>query len=169
MTTNRAGLGVISGEIADQLVVQGCGFDSGNGEARVPMPRTLTLLDIPESATRIGLPPRPPPIGRISSEARTRTFLYRYRIAFSACRPHKPSTHLKTKISEIDSKIDKEPGCVAGGTWSHQWRDSRSGCISGLWFRQRESPYHETSLFSTNLSRRLISGCPPVQHSPGTH
>ena len=36
---NRAGLGVISGEIADQSVLQGCGFESGTREARVPKPR----------------------------------------------------------------------------------------------------------------------------------
>ena len=68
---------------------------------------------------------------RISSEARISAFLYRYRIAFLASRTHKPTTHLKTKISETDSIIDKEPGW----TWSHQWRDSRSECSSGLWFR----------------------------------
>jgi len=49
---NRAGLGVISRELVDQSVVQGCGFDSGTREARVPIPRTLTLLDIPESGGR---------------------------------------------------------------------------------------------------------------------
>ena len=38
--------------------------------------------------------------GRISSEARISAFLYRYRIAFLASRPHKPTTHLKTKIPE---------------------------------------------------------------------
>ena len=31
--------------------------------------------------------------GRISSEARISAFLYRYRIAFSASRPHKPRAH----------------------------------------------------------------------------
>ena len=80
------------------------------------------------------------PLGRISSEARISAFLYRYRMAFLASRPHKPTTHLKTKISETDSIIDKEPGW----TWSHQWRDSRSECSSGLWFRlgypRSESP-----------------------------
>ena len=78
--------------------------------------------------------------GRIGSEARISAFLSRYRIAFLASRPHKPTTHLKTKISETDSIIDKEPGW----TWSHQWRDSRSECSSGLWFRlgypRSESP-----------------------------
>ena len=52
---NRAGLGVISRELVDQSVVQGCGFDSGTREARAPIPRTLTLLDIPESTRDVGL------------------------------------------------------------------------------------------------------------------
>ena len=34
---NRAGLGVTSGEIADQSAVQGCGFDSGTRETRTPL------------------------------------------------------------------------------------------------------------------------------------
>ena len=54
--------------------------------------------------------------GRVGSEARIGAFLYRYRAAFSAPRPHKPSTHLKTKIPETDKNTDKEPG----RTWSHQ-------------------------------------------------
>ena len=60
---NRAGLGVISRELVDQSVVQGCGFDSGTRKARTPIPRTLTLLDIPESTTHFGLPFRPALIG----------------------------------------------------------------------------------------------------------
>ena len=51
---NRAGLGVISRELVDQGVVQGCGFDSGTHEARFSIPRTLNLLDIPESTTHFG-------------------------------------------------------------------------------------------------------------------
>ena len=43
-------------------------------------------------------------------------FLYRYRTAFKASRPHKPPTLLKTKIPETDLIADKEPGW----TWCHQ-------------------------------------------------
>ena len=53
---NRAGLGVISGELVDQSAVQGRGFESGNREARAPIPRTLNLLDIPESTTPFWVP-----------------------------------------------------------------------------------------------------------------
>ena len=41
---NRASLGVTSGEIVDQSVVQGCGLDSVSRKARVPKPRTPLLF-----------------------------------------------------------------------------------------------------------------------------
>ena len=53
---NRAGLGVISGEVDDKSAVRGFGFNSGTRVARVPIPRALTLLETPESTTHLGLP-----------------------------------------------------------------------------------------------------------------
>ena len=56
-TINQARLGVISGEIADQSVVQGCGFELGTREARVPKPwKPFTLLEIPRVTAHFGLP-----------------------------------------------------------------------------------------------------------------
>ena len=60
---NQAGLGVISRELVDRSVVQGCGLDSGTREARVPIPRTPNLLDIRESTTHFWLPSCPTLIG----------------------------------------------------------------------------------------------------------
>ena len=51
-TRNRAGLDVISGEIADRSSVKGCGFDTGTREVGAPIPRTHALLDTPESTTQ---------------------------------------------------------------------------------------------------------------------
>ena len=41
--------------------------------------------------------------GRISSEAGSSAFLYRYRTPFLAPRPHKPSTDLKKAFPKADS------------------------------------------------------------------
>ena len=53
---------------------------------------------------------RPKNLGRISPEAKTSAFLYRYRAALSAPLPHRPSKNLKTKIPETGTTIDKELG-----------------------------------------------------------
>ena len=73
--------------------------------------------------------------GRISFEAIISAFLYKYKAAFSASRPHEPYAHSKTKIPETDSVIDKE----SSWSWGHHWSISRSECSSGLWFRLRYS------------------------------
>jgi len=91
-----------------QLAIVAMGTVSTSNWELYPVP-------LPTTSNKQG-PSKKPEGGRISSEARTSAFLCRYRIAFSASRPHKPTTHLKTKIPETDSNIDNEPG----RTWSHQ-------------------------------------------------
>ena len=79
-------------------------------------------------------------MGRVSSEARINDFLFIYRIALSAFCPHEPSTY--TTQNSRDGPNHRQG---TGLTWSQQWRDSRSGCSSGLCFRlkysQSESPH----------------------------